>query len=147
MAATASEVLIKTLSYYLVWEEREHNGSNPPWAIRRSKLTRLFVGSLLSEVLPGALGDYWADQAEADPLWKWRNDLYNTRNRVVHEGHRPTSSEAEASLSALQDLVRHIADRTAARAQHFPRTALVLVGRSRSNREAPGVRCLLQQDP
>jgi hypothetical protein len=48
----------------------------------------------------------------------------------VHEGHHPTSSEAEASISALHHLVTHIADRTAARAQRFPRTALVLVGRS-----------------
>lgn len=128
VTATASEVLIKTLAYVVVWEEKTQRSSNPAWAMRRSKILNAFPSTLTSEVLPGALGDHWKYAADTDPLWDWRESLYKLRNRIVHEGHRPSYEEASRGVASLHALSNHVADRLAAQAQKYPRSAMMLLG-------------------
>lgn len=130
VTATASEVLIKALAYVVVWEEKTQRTSNPAWAIGRSKLLNAFPSTLASEVLPGALGDYWKYATDTDPLWNWRESLYKLRNRIVHEGHRPSYEEASRGVASLSELSTHVAERLAAKAQKFPRSAMILLGDS-----------------
>jgi hypothetical protein len=128
VTATASEVLIKTLAYVVVWEEKVQRSSNPAWAMGRSKLLKAFPSTLALEVLPGALGEHWKYAADTDPLWNWRESLYKLRNRIVHEGHRPSYEEASRGVASLPELSTHVADRLAAKAQQYPRSAMILLG-------------------
>lgn len=46
----------------------------------------------------------------ANPFGCWWLNGYETRNAVVHEGHRPNSAEVEEALTQAVDLVRAIRD-------------------------------------
>lgn len=43
------------------------------------------------------------------PLGHWWRSAYLLRNRVVHQGYKPTQSEAEAALAATADAIGHVA--------------------------------------
>lgn len=127
-AATACELLIKHPAAMLVWEEVTYRTTPALWSNTTFPPVATYPHTLLDSVLEPALGGSWARDGAGDPLWSWQHDVQRLRNRAMHEGYTPTSLEARAAVSAIDDVMGHVAERLARQAQHFPRTSLSFLG-------------------
>lgn len=140
-AAVAAEVLIKHTAATLVWEAVTHGPSPPPaWASDPAGLLGRKPAKLIGSVLVHALGGSWSSQRPDQPVGGWRQHVARQRAAVLHRGHRPDEVEASDAVDALLRLTEHVADRLAAQAQHFPRTAIPWSGRRSWSSGARGAR-------
>jgi hypothetical protein len=100
-ASTATEVLINTL-FRVIWGAQELDPKKLPGVLEcgfRNQLTTHLPKYLERDL---DLDD------EKSPAGGWHRDCYLLRNRIVHEGHKPTSGEAFDSKVATGDFARWI---------------------------------------
>lgn len=127
-AAVAAEILIKHTAWLLTWEATTQLDADPtpgPIASLAGKPHEL-IGGVLSLRLHGN----WNSRSHAHPVGGWRHHIARRRNAVIHRGYRPRESEMATLIEALNQLEMHILDRLSAKANIYPRTALMLAGRS-----------------
>lgn len=122
--ASAAELLLSTTLLHCSWEE----GVRPEDAAKlfadraRSQLKRT-IGSLSTR-----LGGNWSLTGSGEIAEAYA--VAQVRNRVLHSGYKPSLSELEEALLALQDLERFVGDRLcdSASLRKYPRTALAWSG-------------------
>lgn len=93
--ATASEVLINTMLRVL-WAQLELDPEKLPGALNCG------FQNQLKDQIPKFLDVTLDLKDEQTPAGIWKRDCYDLRNRVVHEGHKPTSGEALACKVSLR---------------------------------------------
>lgn len=135
-AAAATEDLFDEVLKHMLWEENA----------RPERCIGLFRPPLLDRLsqhyrprLPS-----W-DLHEVGPLREWLTRVAWVRNRVVHAMYKPSREEAEAAISALDQLVTHIGDLLVSDLAKYPRTAFTLLGReglARRNSMTPALEAL-----
>lgn len=119
--ATACEVLLDDLLAHMLWQER----------VRPEQAAEVFEGWLTARVKAQyhpRLGGNWSVDRDG-PVRRWSTNVAALRNRVVHGGYEPTLDEARAAAEAAEALQFYLGDLIAAKAQAYPRTAVVLPGR------------------
>lgn len=127
--AAASEILIKTTAGLLIWEQIEHQPQlRSSWSSKGQAALSMRPSELIASVLSPALRGGWSSQHNHQPVGAWRLYVAKLRNRVIHNGYRPSAPEVHDAICAVDQLVDHVADRIASRAQLHPRTAVILLG-------------------
>jgi hypothetical protein len=75
------------------------------------------------------LGEPWKSKREDNGVWwGYLRGCYDVRNETTHEGRSITFEELDGALDAYEDLRRAVEDLTAATADTYPRTALMVHG-------------------
>jgi hypothetical protein len=119
-AATACEILFDELLAHLLWEDntRPEDAAETfdSWLIARVK----------SQYHPRLHGTWSLDVP--GPLADWHDKVAGLRNRVVHSGYEPTVDQTLTARQAARALESWLADRVAACAPAYPRTAIALCG-------------------
>jgi hypothetical protein len=100
-ASTATEVLINTL-FRVLWDAKELDPENLEGVLECGFKNQLTVH------LPKFLDQGLDLDDEDSPVGSWHRDCYLLRNRIVHEGHKPTSGEAFDSKVATGEFARWI---------------------------------------
>jgi hypothetical protein len=130
MSAVAIEALLDAILGMLLWEASgsapHADGPTKEAATTMSKDLRPRLRNAYHPLLRGT----W-DLNIPGPLADWNSHVAQLRNRVVHRGYTPRPSEAERALETCSNLYEHLCTLLAKRAKQFPRTALMIVGRSR----------------
>jgi hypothetical protein len=122
--ATAAELLLDEVLQGMMWEERR----------RPEDCVTDFTGNMsivkrVRNLYPSRLGGSWAiAQNSRGAVADWFTDITRPRNRIMHSGYRPSHSEAERALSALERLITYIGDLLVVKAANYPRTAWMLIG-------------------
>jgi len=120
-AAISSEVLFNTVLLSLAWEEGLPVPEAAVWFRENlPKRLRTYYSS--------RLGGSWDTYNVATPLGRWYEDLYRSRNRVVHTGHLPSMKEATAAVEARNAAEEFIVSRLVDRRNRYPRTVLMVAG-------------------
>lgn len=125
--AQACEVLFDGILGLLLWEEF---GEAPSAHGPIDEAASTFSDDLrprLRKAYHPLLGGRWHLDQDG-PLADWSELIAEPRNRIVHRGYQPTSTEAASSLEATEALDSYITSLLARRAKRFPRTALMWVG-------------------
>jgi hypothetical protein len=129
-AAAAAETLIKQVSWHIAWEAAEKLSTDPaPTSMGDGALFEAKPSQLIGSVLSVRLGGNWDSSRPSSPVGAWRHNVAQLRNRIIHLSHRPLETDAVYALDGLAALELHLMDRLAARANVYPRAALMLVGR------------------
>jgi len=127
-AATAVEVMTDSLLSALMWEEHLSNPGAPSAADAAAGFKEGKSAARAASELPRRLGGDWS--SPGGPWQRWRSGGATLRNRVVHGGYQPTRAEAQGLIDLAHDFERFTLDRLTARANTYPRSALMLVARS-----------------
>lgn len=125
VATTATEVLMTSLLSVLMWEE-SWTGSTE-WT-PEAVAAHFGEGKLLSLVkrqLIPRLGGTWS--TKSCPWEQWISRCRALRNRIVHGGHDPSRAEVQSAIDSVDKLQEFVFDRLSARADKYPRAALMLV--------------------
>ncbi|WP_162602194.1 hypothetical protein [Streptomyces sp. CS207] len=126
-AALSSEVLLDSLLGIMLWEEQIGSpGTRAAIDIFDEAKGGGLASRIKREYAP-RLGGNW-NVVVAGPVRKWSEDLAHLRGRVVHRGYRPSRAEAERALEASDALLDFVKSRLAAKAKHYPRTCLMILG-------------------
>jgi hypothetical protein len=128
-AAVAAEILLKNSAAVLIWKVLTYGKSPAPdWAKGDKEVLGRRPAFIIGSILSPALGGNWDSSKLSSPVGAWRHNIARLRNSVIHRGHQPSDSEAAEAVDALRGLERHVCDRIAARAQQYPRAAVMSVG-------------------
>lgn len=120
--AIAVEILVRGVASRLLWERGDAAAGGA------KKVLAAQPGRLMTRLLATELEGDW-DPDGAGPVGEWRQRIAQLRNRVVHQGHRPTREEAIQAQAAGYALDTHIRDRLIANLNKYPRTACLLLGK------------------
>jgi hypothetical protein len=129
-AAIAVEMLVDAALAAALWD------SGVPADIAYKKKDR---GSIVGRVrtrLARALDDdpaAWVTEGET-PGARWKRDLADLRNHVVHDGYIADREDAVRGIQAAEDLTAFILERMLDAADRRPRAALMLMGESAIHR-------------
>jgi len=129
-AAIATEVLIKNTAWLLTWEATSQLAADPRPDAVPEDLFLLRPSQLLGRVIGPRLGGDWNSRTMEKPVGAWRQAVARQRNAVVHLGARPSEEDAKRAVDAINRLEAHVLDRLANGASTYPRSALLLAGRS-----------------
>jgi hypothetical protein len=102
-ACTGVEVLINTL-FRLVWAAKGWDENELPGVLSCG------FRNQLETHLPKLLDETINLKDDDSPAGVWYRDCYLLRNRVVHQGHKPSSAEALASKLATGSLARWLGE-------------------------------------
>jgi len=120
---TAAESLIYDLWVMLLVDKGKQNS-----VILKTVNAETPYKSILVKVLPTLIGGSWDVTLENTPIGDYWRSLYELRNRIVHNGHVPSSDDGEAALIAYDRLIEYIRGLLWRRSASYPRTLLALVG-------------------
>ena len=122
-SAIATETLIDSVIALAYWED----GRTPAEAA--VALAPGIVKKVRTE-LPRMLGadSAWSPDDESSIVGRWRADLVDLRNAIVHRGYVATRGDAFAAVEAAENLWHLLTDSVLANAQRRPRGALMLLG-------------------
>jgi len=123
-SAIATETLIDSVIALAYWED----GRTP--ADAAVALAPGIVRKARTE-LPRTLGadpSAWSPDDENSVVGRWRADLVDLRNAIVHRGYVATRENAFAAVEGAENLWRLLTDTVLANTQRRPRGALMLLG-------------------
>lgn len=115
------ETLLDGLLLMSAWEERVSAGEAAGW----------FNGGLAARIgarYSSRFGGQWDLTLADTPLGIWRSSVQELRHKVVHDGYRPSETEARDALDASDGLEEFLFERLAVKRKAFPRTALLWFG-------------------
>lgn len=123
-SAIATETLIDSVLALAYWED-----SRAP-AEAALVLAKGIVRKVRTE-LPRTLGanpSPWSLDVKDSVVGRWRADLVDLRNAIVHRGYVATREHAIAAVQAAEDLQQILTDAVLATTHKRPRGALMLLG-------------------
>lgn len=123
-SAIATETLIDSVIALAYWED----GRTP--ADAAAALALGIVRKVRTE-LPRTLGaapSDWSPDDERGVVGRWRADLVDLRNAIVHRGYVATRANAFAAVEAAENLWDVLTDSVLANTQSRPKGALMLLG-------------------
>ena len=106
-----------------MWED----GQTPADAARIWKDTS--ITKRVSQYYSMRLGAHWSINTQT-PIALWFENVAAVRNRVLHGGRIPTTSEVETAVDAANRLYESLARRLVANWKKYPRTMSVFVARA-----------------
>jgi hypothetical protein len=118
--AIGVEILLDGVVALCLWEEQAS------LAVAARTLRRSVSHWLGNELAP-RLGGSW-DQSGVGAIGRWRRDLADVRNRVVHRGYRPSEEQGNCAIAAGEAVDELVRERLAKHCFQYPRTALLLLG-------------------
>lgn len=119
-AAVGAEVLLDALLGLMIWEEQLPI-PDAAAALKKS------VAERMRTEYDHRLGGSW-DQSASGAIGRWRREIADQRNRVLHRGYRPKEEEAAAARSAKDALAEFVRELLVDRREQYWRTALLLLG-------------------
>lgn len=144
-AAIAVEMLIDATLALALWD----SGVSADTAYKKKDR-----GSIVGRVrtrLALALGDdpdLW-DVEAATPASRWKSELADLRNHIVHSGYSASRSDAFAGIEAAEKLIAFVERRVLDAADRRPRAALMILGEpalQRAGRWTPRVQAVAGLD-
>lgn len=130
-AAAACETLVKHVAWQITWEATQKLREDPtPTAMGAGGVFDAKPSRLIGAVLSTRLRGNWASKDISQPVGAWRVHVAKTRNAILHRGVRVTEAQAFLAVEAMSALETHLMDALGSRASTYPRSALLLVGRS-----------------
>lgn len=126
-AAIASEVLIKTAGWMLIYEA-SLMASDPKPTPTTAPVPDLKPSQLIGQILQPRLGGSWDSKTPGRPVQEWRVEIAQRRNSLLHLGKRACGADADAAVRSMDLLASHVLDRLAEKSGTYPRSAYALVG-------------------
>lgn len=127
--ASACESLLDELLQHNLWEQNLRPEEAAKIFLRGGKSPRGIVDLVKNELGKFYSGPGWAGDTPG-VIDRWITDVTDLRNRAIHDGYMPTSSELRRSVDTVADLVQFLSDQVFDARKNQPVTALALLGQA-----------------